>query len=153
MSDRIGMIARAVACLGSQGDIIIRKMSGMYLTRPWGDEDQEDFINAVAEIDTHLDPHELLRAVRSLEQRLGRQRRRRWGPREIDIDILLYGSQVVIDDDLRVPHPRICERGFVLAPLAEVAPDLVHPETGRKVTDHLEDIVRSGETSWQNLGI
>lgn len=153
MCDRVGMIARAVTCLGSQGDIVVRRVSGMYLTKPWGYEDQDDFVNAVTRIDTHLGPRELLRKTRSIERMLGRSDGQRWGPRKIDIDILLYGDRILIEDDLRIPHPHICERGFVLAPLVEVDPDLVHPETGQRIAVYLEEIERSGEASWQNLGI
>lgn len=153
MLDRVGMIARAVTCLGSHGDIVVRRISDMYLTKPWGYEDQDDFVNAVAQVDTHLSPRDLLDEVRSIESKIGRRRRQRWGPREIDIDILLYGDRVVVEDDLRIPHPHICERGFVLAPLVEMAPDLVHPETGRRVAVYLEEITANGEIPWQNLDI
>lgn len=151
--DRVGMIARAVACLGSQGDIVVRKVSGMYLTKPWGNERQDDFVNAVAEVSTHLEPRELLRRVKAIEGCLGRRVRCRWGPREIDIDILLYGDDIVEEDDLRIPHPHICERAFVLIPLLQIAPDLVHPGTGLRVRRYLEEIEACGQTRWQNLDI
>ena len=153
MLDRVGMIAKAVTCLGAHNDIVLGKVSSMYLTEPWGYEDQDDFVNAVAQVDTYLSPRDLLYEVRSIESKLGRHKRQRWGPREIDIDILLYGDNVVVEDDLRIPHPHICERGFVLAPLVEVAPDLVHPETGRKIAVYLEKITATGEIPWQNLDI
>jgi 2-amino-4-hydroxy-6-hydroxymethyldihydropteridine diphosphokinase len=145
------MIAKAVACLGREGDIVVSRLSGMYETRPWGNENQRDFVNAVAEVDTHLSPKELLTKVKDIERELGREKGARWGPRRIDIDILLYGSEVVSEEDLRIPHPHICERAFVLAPLTEIAPDLVHPLTGRCVRGYLEEIEESGETSWRNL--
>jgi 2-amino-4-hydroxy-6-hydroxymethyldihydropteridine diphosphokinase len=147
------MIARAVTCLGSQCDIVIRQLSGMYLTRAWGDEDQDDFVNAVVQADTHLAPAELLSKIKGIEKCLGRRDGARWGPREIDIDILLYGNEIVVEDRLRIPHEHICERGFVLAPLVEIAPDLVHPETGVRVSSYLEGLMESGETSWRNLDI
>ncbi|MFH1312853.1 MAG: 2-amino-4-hydroxy-6-hydroxymethyldihydropteridine diphosphokinase [Candidatus Eisenbacteria bacterium] len=151
VSDRVGMITRAVACLGRGGDIVVRRLSGMYETRPWGNENQPDFVNAVAEVDTGLSPKELLTRVKGIERELGRRKGARWGPRRIDIDILLYGSEVVSEEDITIPHPHICERAFVLAPLAEIAPDLVHPLTGRCVKRYLEEIEESGETSWRNL--
>ena len=151
--DRVGMIARAVTCLGSGGDVVVRNVSSMYLTRPWGHEKQHDFVNAVAEVSTHLRPRELLRKVKRIEGCLGRRHRFRWGPREIDIDILLYGDDIVEEQDLRIPHPRICERAFVLVPLLEIAPDLVHPETGLHVRRYLDEIETCGETSWRNLAI
>jgi 2-amino-4-hydroxy-6-hydroxymethyldihydropteridine diphosphokinase len=142
------MIARAAACLAWRGDVVLRKMSGLDLTKPWGGQAQEDFLNAVAEIETHLVPHDLLQAAKGVEAGLGRKSRGRWGPREIDIDILFYGDRVVRLEDLRVPHPLLLERGFVLAPLAEIAPDLVHPETGFKVSAHLDLLERDGDKSW-----
>jgi 2-amino-4-hydroxy-6-hydroxymethyldihydropteridine diphosphokinase len=151
VSDRIGMIARAVARLGREGDVVVRRLSSMYETKPWGRREQRDFVNAVAEVDTHLSPQDLLRKVKGIERDLGRGRSARWGPRRIDIDILLYGSEVVAEENLRIPHPYICERAFVLAPLVEIAPDLVHPATGRCVRGYLEDIEESGEISWRNL--
>ncbi len=151
VSDRIGMITRAVACINREGDTVVTRLSGMYETRPWGNKDQPDFVNAVAEVDTRLSPKELLTRVKSIERELGREEGARWGPRRIDIDILLYGSEVINEEDLSIPHPHICERAFVLAPLAEIAPDLVHPLTGRCVRGYLEEIEESGEISWRNL--
>lgn len=148
VSDRAGMIARAAACLAWRGDVVLRKMSGLYLTKPWGSQSQEDFLNAAAEIETHLKPHDLLAAAKTVESGLGRKPRGKWGPREIDIDILFYGDQVLRLEDLQVPHPLIRERGFVLAPLAEIAPDLVHPETGVKVSTYLIALEKGGGASW-----
>jgi 2-amino-4-hydroxy-6-hydroxymethyldihydropteridine diphosphokinase len=148
VDDRPGMIARAAVCLASRGDIVIRRLSRFYLTRPWGDADQEDFLNAAVEIETHLSPLDLLEAAKAVERGLGREPGRRWGPRRIDIDILLYGEEVVERDELRIPHPRLCERAFALAPLAEIAPDLVHPETGVKIAAYLAEIEKGGE-KWQ----
>jgi len=145
VNDRPGMIARAAVCLASRGDIVIRKLSHLYLTRPWGETDQEDFVNAAMEVETHLSPAELLEAAKAVERGLGRRPGRRWGPREIDIDILFYGEEVVKRTDLTIPHPRMCERAFVLAPLAEIAPDLVHPETGVRMTAYLAEIEKGGD--------
>ena len=151
VGDRVGMITKAVACLDREGDIVVRRLSGMYETKPWGNEDQRDFVNAVAEVDTCLSPKELLARVKGIERELGREEGARWGPRRIDIDILLYGSEVVREEGLTIPHPNIRERAFVLAPLAEIAPDLVHPLTGRCVRGYLEEIEESGDISWRNL--
>ena len=153
ISDRVGMIARAVTCLGSQGDIVLRRVSHMYLTKPWGNIDQDDFVNAVAAIETHLEPSQLLAKVKTIEGELGRRPTPRWGPREIDIDILLYGDRIVREDGLTIPHPYICERTFVLVPLVEIAPGVVHPQTGLKLSSYLEDITRDGEVSCRNLDI
>lgn len=154
VSDRVGMLARALACLGSQGDMILRKRSSMYACGPWGFQDQEDFVNAVCEVDTHLEPGELLERLKAMEAGLGRKPSFRWGPREIDLDILFYGDSVVEERFLRIPHPLICERMFVLAPLAEIAPDLVHPETGLKIEEHLARMASLGEgVKCESLGI
>jgi 2-amino-4-hydroxy-6-hydroxymethyldihydropteridine diphosphokinase len=147
------MIARAAACLVAGGDIVLRRLSSLYVTKPWGRTDQGDFVNAVAEVETHLGPRELLSRVKAIEDRLGRRPGPRWGPREIDIDILLYGNEVVKEDDLVIPHPCLCERAFVLVPLAELAPDLVHPETGVRVSTFVETAVKSGGSSWINPAI
>lgn len=145
VDDRVGMLARALACLGSQGDVVVGKRSSMYASRPWGYEDQEDFVNAVCEVFTYLEPEELLESLKKLEEGLGRKPSFRWGPREIDLDILFYGDSVVAERLLNIPHPLICERMFVLTPLAEIAPDLVHPGTGLKIQEHLEEMESRGE--------
>lgn len=150
IGDRPASIARAIACLCCEGDVVLRRLSSLYLTEPWGYEDQEDFLNAAAEIETHLAPRDLLSRAKGIEHEMGRILRPRWGPREVDIDILFYGNMVVEEDDLRIPHPYLCQRGFVLTPLAEIAPDLVHPETGLKVSAHLDMIRKAGECTWSS---
>jgi len=115
-----------------------------YRTPPWGDEQQDDFINAVAEIKTSLDPIPLLRILQSIENVMGRQRSgRRWGPRLIDIDLLLYGDQKYHSADLEVPHPRMHERAFVLIPLSELAAELEIPGHGA-VAELLQQLDDSG---------
>ena len=106
--------------------IDILRTSGFYRTPPWGDEAQDDFINAVAQIETRLDAFSLLRELQSIENGMGRKRgKRRWGPRLIDIDLLLFEDQQFQTDELEVPHPRIHERAFVLVPLCELDDTLV----------------------------
>lgn len=151
LRDRIGMISKALGCLCNYGGLAISAVSRFYRTPPWGDTNQPEFINAVAEIYTYLSAPELLSAVKSIERNLGRKPRGRWGPREIDIDILLYGCSVFNYDDLSIPHPRMCERGFVIAPLAEISPDLVHPVSGMRIAEILELIRRSGGEKWEPL--
>jgi 2-amino-4-hydroxy-6-hydroxymethyldihydropteridine diphosphokinase len=153
VADRAGAIARAAACLASEGDIVLRKMSSLYRTKPWGNPDQEDFLNAAAEVETHLLPLELLSRVKKIETGLGRRPGVKWGPREIDIDILFYGGEVLRVGGLTVPHPGVCERAFVLAPLLEIAPDLAHPETGRKIAAYFEQVEKGGDRSWMNPAI
>jgi 2-amino-4-hydroxy-6-hydroxymethyldihydropteridine diphosphokinase len=148
VGDRAGWIGRATACLAAGGDIVLKKVSGLYVTKPWGRLDQADFLNAVAEVETHGSPRDLLTAAKAVERGLGRVHRDKWGPREIDIDILLYGNKVVEDGDLVIPHPMLCERAFVLVPLLEIAPDLVHPRTGIRVEAYLREIEKGGHPSW-----
>lgn len=148
LGDRAGLIGRATACLAAGGDVVLRKVSGFHVTKPWGRLDQPDFVNAVAEVETHGGPRDLLDATQAVERALGRIDRGKWGPREIDIDILLFGDEVVEDGDLLIPHPMLCERAFVLVPLLEIAPDLVHPKTGIRIAAYLREIEKGGHQSW-----
>lgn len=100
------------------------RVSSFHATEPWGEPNQPRFLNAVAEIRTELEPLELLRALQDLESRLGRAPTYRWGPRLIDLDIILYGTRSVDLPELKIPHPHYRERDFVTAPLREIAPDI-----------------------------
>lgn len=115
------------------------RRSSWYETEPVGYTDQPWFVNLVVEVRTRLDPHEVLQAAQRVEAELGRVRRIRWGPRTVDVDVLLYGRRVVSTPDLVLPHPRMRERAFVLVPLVEVAPDLVLPD-GTAVADLLPGV-------------
>jgi 2-amino-4-hydroxy-6-hydroxymethyldihydropteridine diphosphokinase len=99
------------------------RASRIYVTPPWGKTDQPDFLNMAAAFETTLTPRELLALIRELEARAGRTREERWGPRTLDLDIILYGDQVIDEPDLQIPHPRAHERAFVLVPLAEIMPE------------------------------
>ncbi|MHB8679925.1 MAG: 2-amino-4-hydroxy-6-hydroxymethyldihydropteridine diphosphokinase [Rudaea sp.] len=106
--------------------------SHLYRSMPWGRADQPEFVNAVARLETGLEPCDLLGQLLAIERRAGREREgARWGPRVLDLDILLYGDRRVAEPGLRVPHPHLHERAFVLVPLAEIAPDLDIPGHGR----------------------
>lgn len=129
----------ALASLGARPDSGIAAVSSLWSTPPWGVTDQPDFLNAVAEIRTRLSPRALLDAVLGIERELKRERRERWGPRTLDIDILLFGDREIAEEGLHLPHPRVGERAFVLIPLAEIAPDvaarwpaLAQPEAMRR---------------------
>ena len=126
----------AIAALDHLPDTRLVASSSLYRTAPMGYVDQPDFINAVAAIETQLDPHALLTALRELETRHGRVRSFKDAPRTLDLDVLLYDQLVLADERLEVPHPRMHERAFVLAPLAEIAPGAVIPNQG-PVTDWL----------------
>jgi len=105
------------------------RVSSLYRTKPHGPQDQPDFINAVAELHTVLEPEPLLDCLQAIEREQGREREksRHWGPRTLDLDMLLFGDECISTDRLIVPHPFMCERGFVLCPLYEIAPDLCLP--------------------------
>jgi 2-amino-4-hydroxy-6-hydroxymethyldihydropteridine diphosphokinase len=133
--------------------MVLMERSHFYLTPAWGHQDQPDFVNAVCRVDTHLAPRDLLTRLKEIEVCLGRCERFRWGPREIDLDVLFYGDEVIDEGDLRIPHPMLCQRAFVLIPLAEIAPQLVHPETGVRISEHLEAIGERGDIECQNLDI
>lgn len=115
----------------------IRKFSSLYLTAPWGRVDQEDFINQVIEIETNLEPRSLLQALQAIEIKMGRQRQEKWGPRIIDLDILLFGDEVLDFPELKVPHPLMRQRLFVLVPLQELNEELIFPDDGAKIKEVL----------------
>ena len=127
----VTQVKEALSRLDRAHGIEVRQVSSLYRTPPWGDEQQDDFINAVVQIETRLGPLSLLHSLQSIENAMGRQRSgRQWGPRIIDIDLLLFGDEVVSSAELHVPHPRIYERAFVLLPLAELDEGIEIPGQG-----------------------
>jgi 2-amino-4-hydroxy-6-hydroxymethyldihydropteridine diphosphokinase len=134
LGDREETIRAAIAALP---DVVA--VSELRETDPVGVTDQPPFLNGAVALDTALAPRELLEALLAVERQLGRERRERWGPRTIDLDLLLYGCEAVDEPGLTVPHPRLHERRFALEPLAELDPDLVVPGRGR-VADLLSEL-------------
>ncbi|HEU6445363.1 MAG TPA: 2-amino-4-hydroxy-6-hydroxymethyldihydropteridine diphosphokinase [Gaiellaceae bacterium] len=132
LGDREGTIRTALRRLDSHEQIEVERVSSLRETDPVGYEEQPPFLNGVARLRTDLEPRELLTLLLDLERDLGRTRHGpRFGPRTIDLDILLYGDRIIDEPGLRVPHPRMGERAFVLEPLAELDPDLEVPGRGR----------------------
>ncbi len=152
LGDRRAKIREALGEIDRLEATRLVQMSSLYDTDPVGDIEQPNFLNLVALVETDLGPRQLLWHVKLIERRLGRQPSRRFGPRTVDIDILLYGESVIDDPDLVVPHPRLTERAFVLVPLAEVAPDLVLPSHGETVRMLRAELNHDARRSVRRLG-
>ena len=129
VGDREGNLRQAISRLREAAGVNFLRQSRVYQTEPMHVTDQPEFLNMVVEIEVAEDTaaRDLLDLVKGIEKDVGRKHRERWGPREIDIDILLFGDERVAEDDFEVPHPRMWERAFVMAPLAELAPDMKTP--------------------------
>ncbi|HUU54915.1 MAG TPA: 2-amino-4-hydroxy-6-hydroxymethyldihydropteridine diphosphokinase [Armatimonadota bacterium] len=143
LGDREQNLRDAISRLKAAPGVNFLRQSRVYQTEPMHIADQPEFLNMVVEIGVpdDMSPRDLLTLVKQIETDVGRQRRQRWGPREIDIDILLFGEQHIVEGDFEVPHPRMWERAFVMAPLAELAPDLKTPggETAADLAKRLSE--------------
>ena len=126
LGDREKNCSRSIDLLEKNG-IVIRQRSSLYETIPWGLRDQPLFLNMVIKAETELKPQELLELLKNVEIEVGREKSSRWGPRTIDLDILLYDDIILNEDNLIIPHPYLHKRDFVLIPICEIAPDLRHP--------------------------
>jgi 2-amino-4-hydroxy-6-hydroxymethyldihydropteridine diphosphokinase len=142
LGDRRTFLKEASLEIGSHPQLRVIRLSSLYETEPVGYLDQGWFLNQVMEIETTLTPEELLTFLQGIENKLGRKRLIRWGPRVIDLDILLYGNRTIETPKLIIPHPRMYERGFVMIPLQEIAPDLVHPD-GKTTREHLDMLMKT----------
>ena len=141
LGDSLANLHSALAQLAANPGIDLRGVSRFYTSKPMGPQDQPDYINAVAVLDTTLDAHALLQVLFSVERAHGRVRDAalRWGARTLDLDLLLYGSATIADADLCVPHPGICERSFVVLPLLDLDPHAVLPN-GKALRDCLQTL-------------
>jgi 2-amino-4-hydroxy-6-hydroxymethyldihydropteridine diphosphokinase len=136
LGNRLENLKQAITALTPQMDV--KSKSPVYETPPWGYEDQPKFLNQVIKAVTYLDPDRLLKHLKRLEVALGRKASFPNGPRSIDMDLLFYDDLVLNKPSLVIPHPRLHERAFVLLPLMDIAPDLVHPVTGKTVREMAE---------------
>lgn len=144
MGDRESYLREAVQALAAMSGIFVRQVSSIYETVPVGYTDQADFLNIAVHLETTLSPEALLDACQEIEQTLGRERLIRWGPRTVDLDILLYNQDNIEMERLLIPHPRMKERAFVLIPLLEIAPN---------INDSISGIPLSEEAAAQETGV
>jgi len=136
---------RAIERIGRIPGCSITGLSGLYLTEPVGVEGQDWYVNGVVAISTSLSAQDLIKGLYTIEADMGRVRKERWGPRIIDLDILLFGQDVIREPNLTIPHPFMHERRFVIAPMVDLAPDLAHPTLGKKMTELLKMIPEDGQ--------
>ena len=152
IGDRFQHVKDAIQALHSHHSVSVRMVSSVYETAPVGYTDQADFLNVVIAVETQLAAQQLLEVCQQIEQQLGRVRDVRWGPRTVDLDILLYNHDNIETERLIVPHPRMHERAFVLTPLLEIAPTVAHPVTGKRYSE--EAAVLDGDDDvriWQEV--
>jgi 2-amino-4-hydroxy-6-hydroxymethyldihydropteridine diphosphokinase len=152
LENPLEQIKTAIKDMKAMVDTELVACSSLYKSPPMGPQDQPDYINAAIELDTTLTAHSLLDELQKIEQQHGRVRKRHWGERTLDLDILVYGEQVLDDDRLTVPHPGIAERAFVVYPLAELDSSLVIPGLG-KVGQLVETCPREGLQQVENIAI
>jgi len=138
--NKTGYIKSAITLINGSIDCEIEKVSSLYETLPFGDIEQNNYLNAVIKISTKLNPQELFFELKKIEQVLGRIVREKWGPREIDLDILFYNDLIISDDFITLPHKGIIYRDFVLVPLIEIEPELIHPVFKKKIVDFVLDL-------------
>lgn len=139
IGDRYGAVADAFRLIEENSMKILRK-SQVYETEPYGYTDQPPFINGVLLVETKLGSHEVLKKLLAIELELGRVRLIRWGPRTIDLDIIFFNDEIIDDEDLKVPHPDMQNRTFVLRPLNDISPDYIHPVLKKSVAKMLEEL-------------
>lgn len=140
LGDRVGQCESAITEILKTDQNKLLAKSSFFKTKPLGYTSQDWFVNGVIKIETELEPLRLLRALKRIESRLGRQETFRWGPRTIDLDILFFDEKEIRTEELQIPHPRLQERQFVLIPLAEIDRDLIHPVLKKSIGELLDDM-------------
>lgn len=140
MGNKEENLKSAIKYVNDSENIEVTKESSFMVTKPWGYTDQDDFLNCVIEVETILEPEELMNVLLNIEEMLKRERIVRWGPRTIDLDILLYDDLITNNEKVIIPHPRMHEREFVLRPLNEIAPYFMHPVLNKRIYSLLEEI-------------
>lgn len=142
LGDRLANLHAAIDALAPS--IVIGPRSKIYETPPWGYADQPAFLNMAVKCETDLEPESLLKRLKQLEVQIGREQSFRWGPRLMDVDILFYDDLIFESEALTIPHPRLHERAFALVPLADIAPDYVHPVLNKTIKELLLNVDRTG---------
>lgn len=145
VGDRLGHCKQAIRLMGDLEGCRVHVQTSFFTTEPVGVEGHDWYVNTVVAMDTTLSPRELLQRLLEIEIFMGRRRKKKWEPRTIDLDILLYGDQVIQETDLIIPHPLMHERRFVLVPLVQMAPHLVHPILGRRLEELLATAPLEGQ--------
>jgi 2-amino-4-hydroxy-6-hydroxymethyldihydropteridine diphosphokinase len=140
LGNRKKYLVSAITRIDSCREICVVNKSSFYETKPVGGPPQPDYVNCVIELDTEIEPQSLLEEFKGIELELGRKPGTRWGPRVIDIDILLYGNKVINDSNLKIPHESMHKRIFVLEPLCEISPDFKHPVLRKTIFELLKDL-------------
>jgi len=144
VGDRLGFLDAAILELGELSNTKIVGMSSVYETEPYGNKNQPEFLNMAVELESNLEPDKLFSGLKSIEEKLGRHRTERWGPREIDLDLLYFGKRVVNQKNLQVPHPEVGHRRFVLVPLNEIAHFFIDPVRRKNISELLAECTDSG---------
>ena len=145
LGDKLNKCLNAINLMGQLPGCESVGHSELYMTKPVGVEDQDWYVNGVAALSTSLSAQELLRNLLSIESGMGRIRRKKWEPRIIDLDILIFGREIIHEEYLKVPHPLMQVRRFVLEPLTELVPDLIHPTLGMSMSELLRQLPEDGQ--------
>ena len=140
VGNKIQNIKSAIELINKLSETNVEKVSSIYETLPFGDVKQDNFFNTVIKISTTLNPKELFVELKSIEQKLGRIKREKWGPREIDLDILLFNDLIISDEIITLPHKGIIYRDFVMIPLIEIEPELIHPVFNKKIFEFVTEL-------------